>query len=93
MTKNQEDEIRKCFICINVGFHYPNDEEELNLLIEIFQNEIYDDDQNTDSDSKIDPEGCNIFRENKKYVKLIVMDDVSGPADNSNNFANFLTVN
>ena len=30
--------------------------------------------------------------ENNIYNKLIVMDDVSGLADKSNNFANFLTV-
>ena len=37
LTKNREDEIRQCFTYTNVDFHYPNDVEELNLLIETFQ--------------------------------------------------------
>ena len=32
------------------------------------------------------------FGENKKLDRLIIMDDVSGVADFSKNFANFLTV-
>ena len=36
LTKNREDEIRQCFTYTNVDFHYPNDVEELNLLIETF---------------------------------------------------------
>ena len=35
---------------------------------------------------------CNIFGENKKFDKLIVMDNVSGLAGKSNGFANFLAV-
>ena len=36
LTKNWEDEIRQCFTFTNVDFHYSNDVEELNLLIETF---------------------------------------------------------
>ena len=39
LTENREDEIRQCFTCTNVDFHYPNDVEEFNLLIEAFQKE------------------------------------------------------
>ena len=92
LTKNQEDEIRQCFTQTNVDFHCPNDAEELNLFIETFQKETYDEDEKSDSDSKIDGDGCNIFGENKIFDKLIVTDDVSGLADKSNDFANFLTV-
>ena len=35
---------------------------------------------------------CITFGENKKFDKLIVMDNVSGLADKSNDFSNFLTV-
>ena len=92
LTKDREDKIRQCFTYTNVDFHYPNDVEELNLRIETFQKETYDEDKKADSDSKIDGDGCNIFGENKKFDKLIVRDDVSGLADKSNNFANFLTI-
>ena len=34
----------------------------------------------------------NSFKEERKFDKLIVMDDVSGIADKLNYFANFLTV-
>ena len=36
LTKITEDEIIQCFTYKNVDFHYPNDAEELNLLIETF---------------------------------------------------------
>ena len=76
VTKNREDKMRQCFIYTNVDFHYPNDVEELNLLIETFQKETYGEDEKAYSDSKIDGDGCNIFGENKKFHQLIVMDDV-----------------
>ena len=91
LTKIREDEIRQRFTYTNVDFYYPNDVEELNLLIETFQKETYDEDEKADSDSKIYGDGCNIFGENKKFGKLIVMGDVSGLADKSNDFANFLS--
>ena len=84
--------MRQCFTHTSVDFHYLNDVEELSLLIETFQKETQDKDEKADSDSKIDGDGCNIFEENKKFDKLIVMDDVSGLADKSNDFADFLTV-
>ena len=59
LTKNREDEIRQCFTYTDVIFHYPNDVEELNLLIETFQKKTYDKDKK--ADSKIDRDGCNIF--------------------------------
>ena len=92
MRKNREDEITQCFTYTNVDFDHANDVEELNLIIETFQKETYDEDEKVDSDSKIDDDGCNIFRQNKKFDKLIVMGDVSGLADKSNDFVDFLTV-
>ena len=92
MTKNREDEIGQCFTYTNVDFPYPNDVKELNLFIETFQKEIYDENKNVDSDCKISGDSCNIFGENKKFDRLIVMDDVSSLADKSKNFVNFLTV-
>ena len=60
--------------------------------MEKFQKETYDEDEKADSDSKIDSDSCNIFGVNKKIDKLIVMDNVSGQADKSNDFGNFSTV-
>ena len=83
MLNNREGEIRQCFSYTKVEFHYPNDVEDLNLIIETFQKETYDEDKKPNNN-------CNIFGEHKKFDKLIVMDDVSGLADKSNFFANFL---
>ena len=85
LSNNREDEIRQCFSNTKVEFHYPNDVEDLNLIIEIFQKETYDEDKKAN-------DNCNIFGENKKFDEFVVMGDVSGLADKSNDFANFLTV-
>ena len=85
LPNNRGDEIRQCFSYTKVEFHYPNDLEDLNLIIETFQKETYEEDKKTNNN-------CNKFGENKKFDKLSVTDDVSGLADKSNNFANFLTV-
>ena len=85
MTKNREDEIRQCFSYTKEEFHYSNDAEELNLIIETFQEGTYGKDEKSN-------DNCNIFGENEKFGKFIVMDNVSGPTDMSNDFANFLTV-
>ena len=61
-----------------IGFHYSNDVEDLNLIIGTFQKEICDKDGKTN-----DNNNC-IFGENKKFDKLIVMDNISGLADKSN---------
>ena len=81
LPNNREDEIRQCFSYTKVEFHYPNNVQDLNLIIEIFQKETYDEDEKTNG-------SCNIFGENKKFDKLIVMDNVSGLAGKSNDFAN-----
>ena len=75
------------FSYAKVEFHYPNDSENLNLIIETFQKETYDEGEKTN-----DNDNFNIFGENRKFDKLIVIDDVSGLADKSNDFAYFLTV-
>ena len=42
-----------------------------------------------DEDNKTNKDNCNIFGENRKFDKLIVMDDASDLADESNDFGNF----
>ena len=80
MSNNREDEIIQYFSYTKVEFHYPNVVEDLNLITETFQKETYDVDEKTN-------DNCNIFGENKKFDNLIVMDNVSGLADKSNDFA------
>ena len=86
LMKEREDQIRQCFNYTLVEFHYPGDVDDFNLIIERFQKKTHDNADNNNGN-------CNIFGENKNFDKLIVMDDVSGLADKSNHFANFLTVN
>ena len=87
LSNNREEEIRSCFSYTEVEFRYPNDAEDLNLIIETFQKASYDEDEKTN-----DNDNCIIFDENKKFDKLIVMGSVSGLTDKSNDFSNFLTV-
>ena len=87
LTKSRENDIKECFDYTHVEFHYPDDIEIFSLLIDIFQKDSTDhDNQETNNDN------CNIFGGNRKFCKLIVMDYVSGLADKSNDFSNFLSV-
>ena len=85
LSERREAEIESNFKC-DVKFDYPNDKDELNDRIEEykFESESNDDDNNE--------KNVNTFGENKKRNKLIVFDDVSGLADDSKQFASFLTV-
>ena len=67
LLNNTEDEIRQCLSYTKVEFHYPNDIEDLNLIIETFQKETYDEDKKTN-----DSDNCNIFGENKKLDNLLL---------------------
>ena len=82
LSKNEEENIRSCFD-IQVYFTYPQSVYEFDYLIENFQRikttNNYDEDD-------------NIIGESNKFDRRIVMDDVSGLADKSDNFASFLTV-
>ena len=60
-------------------------QDELNSLIETFK--LRSREETSDNDNV-----NNFFRENIKLDWLIIMDDVSGVADVSKRFANFLTV-
>ena len=91
LTKSREDEITECFSYTNVEFHYPDDLQDITLLIETFQKDTLDDD-NQETKENNDNNNCNIFGE-KKIDKVIVMDHVSGLAEKLNDFSYFLTVN
>ena len=79
LSKDREENIRDCFVKQNVKFDYPNNVEELDDLLEMYRCQKADYIEND-------------LGENMVFDKLIVMDDVSGLAGKSDEFANFLTV-
>ena len=86
LNESREAEIESNFSC-DISFFYPNDINELADLIEEFKLEV-----ETEKNEKNESENVTIFGEIINRDRLIVFDDVSGLADNSNKFANFLTV-
>ena len=61
------------------------EQDELDSLIETFKLRSHEESDNSNMIN-------NSFGENRKLDRLIIMDDVSGVADVSKKFANFLTV-
>ena len=51
LTKIWEDKVEKCFEYTHVEFHYPDDVDDVNLLIEKFQKETTDNDQETNNNN------------------------------------------
>ena len=85
LNKSREAEIESNFSC-DISFFYRNDINELADLIEEFKLEV------ETEKNEIENENVTIFGEIINRDRLIVFDDVSGLADHSNKFANFLTV-
>ena len=79
LSKQREDNIRSSFD-VPVNFCYPQNVSEFEDLMENFPRKKYN------------GEDDNIIGENNIFDRVIVMDDVSGLADKSNEFGNFLTV-
>ena len=79
LSKERKHQIRFCFY-VPAEFFFSQNVIEFNIVIENFHRKK----ENT-SDN-------NIFGENNKFDRLIIMDDVSDPADISNDFGSFLTV-
>ena len=79
LSKDREENIRDCFTDQVVKFEYPNNVEEFNDLLEMYRLKKAEYIEND-------------LGENMVLDKVIVMDDVSGLADKSDEFANFLTV-
>ena len=88
IDKKREGEIQSYFKN-ETEVHIAEDEDELKSLIDTFKqrSEESDDIQNENNNNV-----TNFFGENRKLDRLIIMDDVSGIADISKNFSNFLTV-
>ena len=93
LDKQREAEIQSCFDC-DLDFYYPRNKEQFEELLEYFET--------TSNSSEVEKEDSNINDKDNDYLmsyggkrtrnRLIVMDDVSGLADSSTKFANFLTV-
>ena len=79
LSSEREEKIRKGFEDQEHSFHYPENLDDFNYLIEVFML------------GKSDYVNSDLGEE-MIFDKLIVMDDVSGLADKSDDFANFLTV-
>ena len=82
LSSERESDIRETFKNQNVIFSYPTDLFEFNYLIRNFTQ---------DKSDYIDSAGSSLG-ENLKINKLIIMDNISGLADKSDDFSNFLTV-
>ena len=85
IDKKREAEIQSYFRN-ETEVHVAKEQDELDSLIETFKLRSQDD--VTDNNDN----NVNSFGKNKKMDRLIIMDDVSGVADVSKKFANFLTV-
>ena len=79
LSNEREDFIRDSFTDQKVHFSYPHDLDDFNYLLE---------NSTQDKSEYID----NELGENFQVNKLIIMDDVFGLADKSQEFSNFLTV-
>ena len=79
LSEEREELIRESFVDQEEHFRYLHDLDDFNYLVENFTQEKSD---------YVDSE----FGENLKIDKLVVMDDVSGLADRSNKFSDFLMV-
>ena len=84
LNASREAEIESNFSC-DISFFYPTDINELIDLIEEFKLEV-------ETEEPQNENVTSIFGEKINRDRLIVFDDVSGLADHSNKFANFLTV-
>ena len=83
IDKQRETKIQSYF-SNKTEVHVAKEQDELDSLIETFKLRS--------REETIDNNVNNSFGENKKLDRLIIMDDVSGVADVSKKFANFLTV-
>ena len=53
LLNNREGEIRVCFSYTKIQFHYPNDFGDLNLIVETFHKETYDEDEKTNGNDSL----------------------------------------
>ena len=82
LSKKREHQLCKSFPYPSVEFHYPHDVVEFETILDYLKDE-----KNVNVENDV-----NVLGENDVFDCLIVMDDVSGLADKSSEFCNFLTV-
>ena len=91
LKQEREAEIESCFSC-DVEFHYPKGLEKFGDILEDFKARLSTakaiDIYSSDNDNTVN----SGYGEKTNRDRLIVMDDVSGLADESKKFASFLTV-
>ena len=85
IDKKREAEIQSYF-SNETEVHVAKEQDELDSLIETFK--LRSREETIDNNNNVN----NSFGENKKLDRLIIMDDVSGVAEVSKKFANFLTL-
>ena len=90
LDKKREAEIQSCFYC-DLNFYYPRNKEHFEELLEYFKTKTKSSEIENEVSEEANIEDIN-YGEKKKRRRLIIADDVSGLADNSVKFANFLTV-
>ena len=90
LDKKREAEIQSCFYC-DLDFYYPRNKEQFEELLEYFKTKTKSSEIENDVSEEANIEDINYGEKNMRR-RLIIMDDVSGLADNSIKFANFLTV-
>ena len=90
LDKKREAEIQSCFYC-EVNFYYPRNKEHFEDLFEYFKTKTNATAIENDVSQDANIEDIN-YGEKKIRRRLIIADDVSGLADNSTKFANFVTV-
>ena len=88
LSAAREHQTRESFSYASVEFHYPNDVGEFDTILELLKDNKSDVNINI-NDTEADDLG---IEERDIFDRLIVMDDVSGLADKSNEFCSFLTV-
>ena len=88
IDKKRQGEIQSYF-SNETEVHVAEDEDELKALIETFKQRS---EENEDNQNNKNENVNSLFGENRKLDRLIIMDDVSGIADTSKYFSNFLTV-
>ena len=87
LSEAREHQIRESFCYASVEFDYPNDVAEFETILELLK------DNKSDVNININAEADDLeIGEKDVFDRLIVMDDVSGLADKSNEFCSFLTV-
>ena len=88
LSEKREHQIRQSFSYASLEFYYSNDVAEFDTILDLLKdNKSYVNVENNKNLEELEAIG-----ENGVFDRLIVIDDVSGLADKSNEFCSFLTV-